>query len=36
MNYLKKIEERLNKIEEDNKELRKIINETHNPKSSYM
>jgi hypothetical protein len=34
--YSKVIEERLNKLEEDNKELRKIINETHNPKSSYM
>lgn len=33
---IKKIEERLNKLEEDNKELRKIIDEFRTPKSSYM
>jgi hypothetical protein len=32
----KKIEERINKLEEDNKELRKMIDEYRNPKSSYM
>jgi hypothetical protein len=36
LQYSKIIEERINKLEEDNKELRKIINEFRNPKSSYM
>jgi hypothetical protein len=31
-----KIEERLNKLEEDNRELRKIIDELRQPKSKYM
>jgi hypothetical protein len=36
MNYLKKIEERLNKIEKENIELLKIIDDLQKPKSSYM
>jgi hypothetical protein len=36
LQYSKIIEERINKLEKDNKELRKIIDEFRNPKSSYM
>ena len=34
--YSKIIEERINKLEADNRELHKIIDEFQNPKSSYM
>ncbi len=34
--YSKVIEERINKLEEDNREFRKIIDELRTPKSSYM